>query len=250
MPKTQKPDLQRVTMVPPAAAPAQGRQPAAGQRLPLWLVFVVDATGSMQEYIEGVKNALVQYLDTLSQGGIHATLGAVLFRDELYKEKPRVIPIGTHYRQLQEVLQGTKADGGGDAPESSYPALMRAVAMLSAAPLGAVRQVLHITDAPPHDPETVPAGDQYLTAGTELTQDTVRSALKQHSVLYFGCTPLIEPYKTFANTTAGTLFRIQKDVDAKTFEATLDAVAMTTVKTVRVSPGAISEETRALLDRI
>jgi len=224
--------------------------PFVRHRLPLSLVFALHATGSMDPYIQGVKNALIRFLDALSQGGLDAALGAVLFRDEQYGEKPQVIPLGTNYKELQDILQSAKADGGGDLPESSYPALMRAVAMLALAPPGAVRQVLHIADAPPHDPEQASAGDPYLAAGTQFTQDTVRSALKQDRILYFGCTKLIEPYRSFANVTGGTLFELQEDMDAKTFEATLDAVALTTVKTVRVSPAEISDEVRALLNGV
>ena len=144
---------------------------------------------------------------------------------------PEVYAAGTPPEQLRKFLARVVAVGGGTLPESSLPALMKAAAMLEVTEQGVPRVVLHVTDAPPHDPE---AGH---------TARSVLEAFKQERVLYFGCTPDIEPYRTFANVTGGTLFPIEPDMRSKTFEAVLQDFARTTVKTVRAA-GRVSRRAR------
>ncbi len=201
----------------------------------LVLLIVLDATGSMTPYVTAVGAALRHMLDILVSGSLSPEVGMIVFRDELEGEMPEVYAAGTPPEQLRKFLARVEAVGGGTLPESSLPALMKAAAMLEATEQGVPRVVLHVTDAPPHDPE---AGH---------TARSVLEAFKQERVLYFGCTPDIEPYRTFANVTGGTLFPIEPDMRSKTFEAVLQDFARTTVKTVRAAEASISEDVRALL---
>ena len=181
---------------------AHEQQPQRGQahRTRTILVILLDATGSMKPFIEGVLRALQHMLDILIQGALEPLVGMVMFRDELEGERPEVYEIGTPSQELKQVLDGVQATGGGDEPESSYPAIMRAIGLLETAEPQMPRVFLHITDAPPHDPE----GD--------LTARSMLEALKREHVIFFACTHNEEPYRTFANATGGTLFPFQKNV--------------------------------------
>lgn len=204
------------------------------------MIILLDATGSMAAEIEGAKRALVRMVEILMVSRIVPTLGLIIFRDETIGERPIVLPLGTSAEEICELLKRTKADGGDDIPESSLLAVMRALDQLQRAEPGAKKIILLITDAPPHDPETD-------CNGCVVTARVVQDALADHKALFFVCTPAIEPYKTFANVTGGTLFPLQKDMDADTFKDLLVDVAHQTVKTVRHSGPIIADDALELL---
>jgi len=205
------------------------------RRIAVAIYILLDATGSMAAEIAGVVKALLGFVKILRKSDLDPVLGLIVFRDEPYGEKPLVLPLGASPDGICDVLRATRATGGDDDPESSYPAIMRAVESVKSCGSEVKRIFLHITDAPPHDPEQ------------GHTSDTVLQALKQHRIVFFACTPAIEPYTLFANVTGGTLFPLQPDMNAEAFRDVLLAVADQTVKTVRRDGPALTEEMRALL---
>ena len=225
------------TMKPAAPGPQQAAQ-QAGQAMPgtLCLVIVLDVTQSMQPYIDAVRNALLKMLDILTEGQLHTTLGAVFFRDERIGEEAEIHALGVSPEAMRDALRSTPATGGGDVPESSLPAIAQALRMLAGAPTGAHRMVLHITDAPCHDPEE------------GHTARSVLDALAGGQVVYFACTPEIEPYKSFATATGGMLFPIAADLRQDTFESVLLSVAHYTARTFQASHIMVSDEVRKILD--
>ena len=218
----------------PSGTSANQQRPTQG-RSPLILVILLDATGSMQPYIEGIRQALNHVVDILKAGAFDAILGMVVFRDEKEGEMPHVYPLGSTPDELKGILAGVTATGGGDEPESSYPAIMHAIDMLNPCYQNMPRVFLHITDAPPHDPE----------AG--YTAKDIQNALHQHDVIFSCCTLNQEPYRSFANATGGTLFPIQSDMESQSFKVVLMNFARTTVKTVRAADFTISPEVREAL---
>ena len=218
--------------------PSPQQSPQSRQQGPitrLFLVVLLDATQSMTPYIQAVLKALQKMLDVLIDGALDPSVGLVIFRDELEGEMPEIYEIGTSLPELQKVLSQLNAIGGGSIPESSLPAIMEGISLLGRAKQGVPRVFLHITDAPPHDPE----------AG--YTARSVLKALKQARVLFFACAPNEEPYRTFANVTGGTLFPLQENLDSETFQDVLMAFAKATVKTVRMAETAISDDVQELL---
>lgn len=200
-----------------------GTQPPHKRRIPvpIALVIVIDATGSMANEIAGVIEALFKMLAMFAKESIDATLALVVYRDELCGEKPVVVPMGSSPESIQAELRRTVADGGGDDPESAYPALALALFELGKASPQAKPYILHITDAPPHDPES------------GHTAASILQALKDKKVIYFSCTPPIQPYRNFADVTGGTLFPLMPDLDPETFQKMLMDVARQTTVTAR-----------------
>ncbi len=203
----------------PGQDPRQAQK--ALQTIVVAVFIILDATGSMAELIAGVVKALVRFTEILYESNLKPSLGLVVFRDELQGEKTHVFPLGTSPEEIRQILRKTRAEGGDDAPESSLPAIMRAIEGFEGVELGTKKIALHITDAPTHDPES------------GYTRASVRSALTQNQVIYFACAPAIEPYKTFANVAGGTLFPLTADIEAEAFKDVLLSVAHQTVKTVR-----------------
>lgn len=120
------------------------------------IVFVLDATGSMQSQIDGVQRGIVDFAKQLSERGLDERVGLVAFRDELVGEAPDVLhfgdsPFTDDYFAFSKQVGRIRASGGEDMPESSYDAIRLA----SQQPFreAATRVLLLITDAPPLLPD-------------------------------------------------------------------------------------------------
>lgn len=86
------------------------------------IIFVLDVTGSMTGEINGVKENIVEFADSLGSQGIDFRLGMVTFLDEvenIYDFTPDV-------QLFQQYVNQQYAHGGNDLPENSLEALMAA----------------------------------------------------------------------------------------------------------------------------
>jgi hypothetical protein len=181
------------------------------------IVMVIDVTGSMGPYIQGVFLAVDGFMQILTEGGVDPCFGLVLFRDEKYGEMPECYDLGIPPERIRAILNQTKAKGGGDEEESSLPAIKRALG-LGGYREGAQRILLFITDAPPREPEH------------GLTSESILAMLRDNAAVLFACTHREEPYSTFANATQGMLFPIEPGLKPETFKDVLLSVAHVTVK--------------------
>ncbi len=191
------------------------------------MVFALDATGSMDPYIEGIVMALMDFIDILESSGLDVMIGLVIFRDELCGEETATYDLTTDFAKIRAILSETKAWGGGDEPESALPALRYALNLKEFRP-GAQKFLLLVTDASCHNPE-----------GGYSSKDVLTQILENNAV-FFACSPAIEPYKTFVNATRGILFPISGSMSSTVFKDVMLSVARATVKTMRMDgPGAI-----------
>lgn len=131
---------QSVTLAAPAAAIAK-----------FDLAVVVDVTGSMGDELEYLKSELRSILDALKRGhpGLDIRLSLVAYRDEGDEFVTRTFPFTPSLGQMQTSLRAQSAGGGGDYPEAMDQALARAVGQ-GWRP-DAVKSLLLVADAPPHD---------------------------------------------------------------------------------------------------
>lgn len=109
------------------------------------IVFVLDVTGSMEEEIDGVKNHIVEFADSLSYRGIDFRLGMVTFLDVI----ENVYPFTRDVQAFRALVGEQFAHGGDDTPENSLEALMEATRFLFRPE--ASRVVIWITDANYHE---------------------------------------------------------------------------------------------------
>ncbi len=139
--------LALATLSAPAAAqptPAQVRGPRID------VVFAIDATGSMADEIQQVKQHLWSTANGILQGDPQPDVrfGLVVYRDRQDAEHTRVVPLTRDVDAIHRELMNLQATGGGDYPEDVDAALQLAVDEMNWSESGA-RLVFLIGDAPP-----------------------------------------------------------------------------------------------------
>jgi len=118
------------------------------------VVFIIDTTGSMDTYINGVKDRAIEFAGILASKGAMYKLGLIGFGDLGEKEKPSVYNFTDDVPKFQKQVKNIPRTYGGDIPESSLDALETGVELLNShRDDGAARNIfILITDAPPHVP--------------------------------------------------------------------------------------------------
>ena len=118
------------------------------------VVFLIDTTGSMDTYINGVKDRAIEFSSILASKGAMYKLGLIGFGDLGEKEKPSVYNFTDDVPKFQKQVKNIPRTYGGDIPESSLDALETGVELLNShRDDGTARNIfILITDAPPHVP--------------------------------------------------------------------------------------------------
>ena len=118
------------------------------------VVFLIDTTGSMDTYINGVKDRAIEFSRILASKGAAYKLGLIGFGDLGEKEKPSVYNFTDDVPKFQKQVKNIPRTYGGDIPESSLDALETGMELLKAhkGATGAKNIFILITDAPPHVP--------------------------------------------------------------------------------------------------
>lgn len=169
------------------------------ESIPVDFVFLVDVTGTMQAYINGVKNNIEAFVESLRNRGIEYRIGLVLFSDITEK----VYQPTTDVREFNTWLSKVFAAGGFDEKENALEAIREATRTKFNP--AANRVAVLISDAPYHQFGERGNGRTYLT--TEMAID----AMKEANLRLFCIVPpeLIE-YKTMAEATRGAVYNIKE----------------------------------------
>ncbi len=176
------------------------------ERVPIDFVFIIDKTGSMQTYIDAIKNNITQFTTTLIRRGIDYRIGLILFSDdveEIYQPTNKV-------RDFLDWLEPVRAVGGQDEKENALEALLRATS-LNYRPT-ADKVILLITDAPYH---------QFGEEGHGITGQTTKgliNLMKMHDFRIFSIVPKkLKEYAEISEQTKGSVydigFPVQKILD-------------------------------------
>ncbi len=121
------------------------------------VVFLIDTTGSMDSYINGVKERAIEFSEILSASGASFKLGLIGFGDLYEKEKPSVYNFTDDVTKFQKQVKNIPRTYGGDIPESSLDALETGFELVNSSrlPEGSKTIFILITDAPPHVPTKI-----------------------------------------------------------------------------------------------
>ncbi|MBI1922772.1 VWA domain-containing protein [Candidatus Poribacteria bacterium] len=102
------------------------------------IVFLLDASGSMADNIQAVRNHLVNMVEIFQKKPLDFTLGVVTF-----KSSAKVFPQTRDYQKYERLLENVQI--GGD--ERAYDAIVRAIAWVQFRP-EAERRFILVTDEP------------------------------------------------------------------------------------------------------
>ena len=128
-------------------------QSAADGGVPLDILFLLDATGSMADEIEQVKDTLLSISSRINALPSQPDLrfGMVAYRDRGRDEfVTRLYDFEPDAQRFLDTIRGVTAEGGGDYPESLNEALHVAVHQPEWREGNAIRLMFLIADAPPH----------------------------------------------------------------------------------------------------
>lgn len=117
------------------------------------IAFVVDATGSMQDEIEYLKEELGDILTKFSMKdpSLDLNTSAVFYRDKSDAYITRVQPFSNNISTTIGFIREQSADGGGDYPEALNDALKDATSKLEWSENARTKIIFLLMDAPPHD---------------------------------------------------------------------------------------------------
>ncbi len=136
------------------------------------LLLVVDATGSMGDEMEYLKRELASIMASLAERhpGVDARIGLIVYRDNGDQYVVRDFPFTGKVDDLLADLRQQRADGGGDYPEAMDQALDRAMDYPWRD--DAVRSLVLVADAPPHDDRIAATWEQVQEARARRIQIT------------------------------------------------------------------------------
>ncbi len=142
-----------------ATAPAGGTAtltadgPSATDHVPLDLLFLIDATGSMGDEIGRLKSTVATVVDRIEAlpGQPDVRIGMTVFRDQGDAFVTGTYDFTSDIGTFREALAAVQADGGGDTPEALDEAVDEALSKPSWRPAGSATQlVVLIGDAGGH----------------------------------------------------------------------------------------------------
>lgn len=117
------------------------------------IMFVVDATGSMEDEIQYLKKELDDVMKRVStaQPGITFKTGSVFYRDQDDEYVTRKSGLSANLDATLEFIYAQGADGGGDYPEAIALALEEAIQEENWSSSAESRMLFLLLDAPAHD---------------------------------------------------------------------------------------------------
>ena len=120
--------------------------------MPLDILFLLDATGSMADEIDQIKNTLLSIASRISDLPSKPDLrfGMVAYRDRGDDFVTRVYDFSDDVESFRNTIRSVRADGGNDEPESLNEAYRVAIHEPEWRLANAVRLIFLIADAPPH----------------------------------------------------------------------------------------------------
>lgn len=133
-------------------------------------VFMVDATGSMQDEIAYLKTELNDVITVVKEKNkdLDLNLGSVFYRDAKDEYLTRVSDLSSDISQTIDFIKEQTANGGGDTPEAVEVALDSTLNQLSWRSTARTKLLFMVLDAPPHlTPEVLEKLQKLIAVATK-----------------------------------------------------------------------------------
>lgn len=147
---------------------------SAGADSSIDVAFIVDATGSMHDEIDFLKEDLDDIISIVQeQVSTPVRTGTVFYRDSDDEYLTRCSQLTGDLASTRKFISEQEAFGGGDYPEAVHSALEEGLQSLSWNPVARSRVAFLVLDAPPHSESEVIAACQrvvreYAAAGIKI----------------------------------------------------------------------------------
>ncbi|WP_083490657.1 VWA domain-containing protein [Stenotrophomonas humi] len=184
-------------------------------RAKLDLVFMVDATGSMGDEIDKLRDSLQGIVREIGKlpSNPDICLGLVTYRDRGDEYFVRGWDMTHNVAAFQQVLDGVQANGGGDYPEAMNEAFDHSVQALNWRGPSTTRVLVSLADAPPQMGYPQPRYDQTMLAAlgkgikvfsvAASGQDTTGEIVQRQIAQYTGGRFIFLTYKDAADPSSG-----------------------------------------------
>jgi len=119
------------------------------------ILFIVDATGSMSDEIEFLKEDLMDILSRSQTAQLPVSIrtGALFYRDKGDDYLTRESAFTSDYSTTINFIKKQRAEGGGDFPEAVHTALEKSLQAFDWNTSARARIAFLLLDAPPHQDE-------------------------------------------------------------------------------------------------
>ena len=168
------------------------------ERVPVDFVFVIDQTGSMQSYINAVRQKVRDLTSFLKTRGIDYTLGLILFSDEVDKVYQPTPDVNDFLGWIGKV----RAAGGGDVKENALEALKAASKQIEYRP-SANKVAVLVTDAPYHQ-----LGESGVGTTNETTESITKMLFDDQVRVFSIVPPRLTAYNYISSNTRGNFYDI------------------------------------------
>lgn len=121
------------------------------------LAYIVDATGSMSDELEFLKQDLLSVINKVAQEqpNLDILTASVFYRDVEDDYLVRHSGFSSNINTTLDFIKEQRADGGGDYPEAVHTALETALGELQWSNSARARLAFLLLDAPPHNNSSV-----------------------------------------------------------------------------------------------
>ncbi len=177
------------------------------QGRPVDIVVVFDVTESMGPFIDGMKEAAIDFADRLKKANRDFRLGLITFEDYILRDE-RVFTRSA--REFKSWVGSLRPSGGGDIPENSLDAVLLATGFPYRPEAQAV--VILITDAPNHSRgDGSEKNNPYGREVTQVSGAEVLAEIQKANINVFAIAPppFIAPdLHKFSDETGGRHYNI------------------------------------------
>lgn len=186
------------------------------------LVFVMDATMSMQNELDAVKNGLRSIVQVLRRVSDDARVGFVAYVDREVLTSSPLLPVNRGARgdanleRLQQVVDGIELVGNSDWPEDVYGGLEKAASFAWGAETANRRQmIVVIGDASTHS-EDVQASfalaRRWVSSSSQRSISIVNTSNPEDLATYPDSAPTAPYFKQLAKEGKGSYLEKQSDL--------------------------------------
>jgi outer membrane protein OmpA-like peptidoglycan-associated protein/Mg-chelatase subunit ChlD len=161
-------------------------------------IFMIDITGSMQPYINQIRQNVSTFARNLISRGIDYRLGLILFTDDMEK----MYQPSRNTLDIIDWLTPVKAQGGGDEKENALEAIDLAVNYIKYRE-DAERVLILVTDAPYHQ-----RGEGGHGVTRHSTESVTKLLQESQTRLFSIVPPKLTNYEVISRASRGNFFDI------------------------------------------